>query len=95
MTTPGEPAEPCRAGPRRPAEIDVAALHLARVYGNEPTKPVLRRWAGRIRLWAHRHPEQVHHYGREGRRGVYCLDELRAAATRAFGPPDLDGSRRV
>lgn len=70
------------------AEIDLAALHLARVYGDETTdRRVLRRWSDRIRLWASR--GRVHQYGQVGHRKVYDLTELREAATRAFGPPRL------
>lgn len=69
--------------PARPAEIDVAALYLARTYGKGDTTPAaLKRWAAVIRQWARR-PRAgavVHRYGRAGRRGVYCLAELDARA---------------
>lgn len=76
--------------PTARAEIDVAALHLARIYGDETTDTkTMKRWRDRIRLWASR--DRVHRYGKVGRRGVYDLAELREAATRAFGPPPLTG----
>lgn len=79
MDQPGE----TRGEPLRPAEVDVAALYLARAYGGGDTSvEARRRWAGRIRAWAARYPDEVHRYGRRGRRGVYDLAELDAIAKR-------------
>lgn len=75
-------------GPVVPAEIDVAALHLARAYGDGDNSPTaLRRWQARIRLWAHRYPDQLRQYGRIGRRTVYDLAELDTLAQRLLPPP--------
>ena len=77
--------------PARPAEIDVAALYLARTYGRGDTSPAaLKRWAGRIHDWARR-PRPgllVHQYGRAGRRGIYDLAELDARAAAVVGDQD-------
>jgi hypothetical protein len=68
-----------------PAAIDVAALHLARTYGKGDTSPAARkRWAGVIRLWAHRYGDEIGDYGREGRRRVYDLAELQRVAARVL-----------
>ncbi|MFI7608895.1 hypothetical protein ACIBTV_27795 [Micromonospora sp. NPDC049366] len=71
------------------AEIDVAALHLARTYTPDDTSPAaLRRWAGRIRVWAHRYPDQITDRGRAGRRRRYDLAELQQVADRVFNTAD-------
>jgi hypothetical protein len=67
------------------AGIDVAALHMARLYGPDTSDTSRRRWAGRIRLWAVRYPDQIGDHGREGRRRVYDLGELQAVAARLLG----------
>ena len=79
------------AGPARPVEIDVAALYLARSYGDgDVSAAALKRWSTRIRVWANRCRDglldgpPVHCYGRSGRRGVYCLDELDTRAQFTF-----------
>jgi hypothetical protein len=70
-------------GEERPvlAGIDVAALHMARVYGPDTSEATRRRWAARIRTWAVRYAGQITDYGREGRRRVYDLAELQQVAT--------------
>lgn len=82
--------------PARPVEIDVAALYLARTYGGGDTTPAaLKRWSIRIRVWANRCRDgilegpPVHCYGKAGRRGIYCLDELDTRAQTAVS--DIDG----
>jgi hypothetical protein len=68
---------------QHPAAIEVAALHLARTYGRGDTSPAaLRRWAGRIRVWAVRYAGELGDYGREGRSRVYDLAELQRIAQR-------------
>lgn len=69
-----------------PAEIDVAALHMARTYGPDDTPDTRKRWADRIRKWATRYPDQITDHGREGRRRRYDLAELQQVATRVLGP---------
>ncbi len=78
--------------PVNPAEIDVAALYLARTYGNDTSAAALKRWADRIRQWARR-PRPgapVRQYGKVGRRVVYDLAELDVRAR--LTDPDGDGS---
>ncbi len=68
--------------PRKPAEIDVAALHMARTRDGSDDATARKRWAGRIRIWAHRYGDdgRVNRYGKAGRRTVYDLVELEALA---------------
>lgn len=74
-----------RRQPQHPAEIDVAALHLARTYGQGDTSPAaLKRWAGRIRVWAIRYATEIGDYGRGGRRRIYDLAELQRVADRVL-----------
>ncbi|MEU7590607.1 hypothetical protein AB0A95_30495 [Micromonospora sp. NPDC049230] len=73
------------------AEIDAAALHMARTYGGKTDPVTLKRWAGRIRLWAHRYPQEITDHGRVGRRGQYDLEELQRVADRVLGEPDAAG----
>lgn len=70
------------------AEIDVAALHLARTYGQKTDPVALRQWAGRIRLWAHRYPAEITDHGRVGRRRQYDLQELQRVADRVLDAPE-------
>lgn len=70
------------------AEIDAAALHMVRTYGQEDTPAERKRWAGRIRLWAHRYPQEITDHGRTGRRRRYDLEELQRVADRVLGTPD-------
>jgi hypothetical protein len=70
------------------AEIDVAALHMARTYGTDVSGDALKRWSGRIRLWAHRYPSEITDHGRSGRRRRYDLGELQRVAERVLGVPD-------
>jgi hypothetical protein len=68
---------------QHPAAIEVAALHLARTYGKGDTSPpALKRWAGRIRVWAVRYAGELGDYGREGRSRIYDLAELQPIAER-------------
>ncbi len=67
--------------PKKPAESDVAALHMARIYDGRDDRQTRGRWAIRIRVWAHRHGDRVHRYGTgENRKAVYDLVELEALA---------------
>jgi len=66
------------------AGIDVAALHMARTYGPDTSDATVRRWRGRIRVWAIRYAGEVGDHGREGRRRVYDLAELQQVATRVL-----------
>ena len=70
------------------AGIDAAALHMARTYGPDtegtPDPATLKRWAGRIRLWAYRYPDEITDHGREGRRRRYDLAELQRVAERVL-----------
>lgn len=73
------------------AEIDAAALHMARTYGRNagPPEPEdVRRWAARIRKWASRYPDQITDHGRNGRRGRYDLNELHRVAERVISTDD-------
>lgn len=67
---------------QHPAAIDVAALHMARTYDRTDSPAARRRWAGRIRVWAHRRGGELGDYGREGRARIYDLAELQAIADR-------------
>lgn len=80
-----EQPPPDRRTAQHPAAIEVAALHLARTYGGGDTSPeARRRWAGRIRVWAHRFAGELGDYGREGRSRIYDLAELRIIADRVL-----------
>jgi hypothetical protein len=70
--------------PQHPAAIDVAALHMARTYDHTDDPAARRRWAGRIRVWAHRFAGELGDYGREGRSRIYDLAELQAIAARVL-----------
>jgi hypothetical protein len=73
---------------QHPAAIEVAALHLARTYGKGDTSDgALKRWAGRIRVWANRYAGDLGDYGREGRSRIYDLAELQAIADRVLPGP--------
>lgn len=67
---------------QHPAAIEVAALHLARAYDHTDDPAACRRWAGRIRVWAHRFAGELGDYGREGRSRIYDLAELDTIARR-------------
>lgn len=73
-------------GEERPAlaEIDAAALHMARTYGPDTSDATRRRWAARIRKWATRYPDQITDHGLAGRRRRYDLAELQKVATRVL-----------
>lgn len=64
------------------AEIDAAAMHMARIYGPDTSDDTRRRWANRIRVWAHRYPYDITDHGRVGRRRRYDLAELERLAER-------------
>lgn len=66
--------------PRVEVEIDVAALHLARVYSGDTSRQACARWAARIRQWARRYPDRITRMPRAGRRGRYDLVELQQVA---------------
>jgi hypothetical protein len=72
-----------RPAPQHPAEIDVAALHMARAY-DDGSDAARRRWAVRIRVWATRYPGKITDHGRAGRRRIYDLAELQAVAARVL-----------
>lgn len=72
-------------------EIDVAALHMARMYGQDTTPAARKRWAGRIRVWAHRYPAEITDHGKSGRRRRVDLEELQRVAERVLGEPDTAG----
>lgn len=67
---------------QHPAAIEVAALHMARTYDHDDSPAARRRWAGRIRVWAHRFAGELGDYGREGRSRIYDLAELQTIAAR-------------
>lgn len=69
---------------QHPAAIEVAALHMARAYGKDDSPAAQRRWAGRIRVWAHRFADEIGDYGREGRSRIYDLTELHTIADRVL-----------
>lgn len=83
---PGSESTMTTTTPAALAEIDAAALHMARTYGpdTEPDADTLKRWAGRIRKWATRYPRDITDHGREGRRRRYDLDELQRVAERVL-----------
>ncbi|WP_431935826.1 hypothetical protein [Micromonospora sp. RP3T] len=66
------------------AEIDAAALHMARTYSNTdpPTPDQVKRWTARIRKWASRYPNEITDHGRAGRLRRYDLNELHQVAER-------------
>ncbi len=72
-----------RTDPQYPAEIDAAALHMARAYG-DGSDAARRRWARRIRQWATRYASEITDHGRVGRRRVYDLAELQRVASRVL-----------
>jgi hypothetical protein len=78
---------PAPRQPQHPAATEVAALHLARTYDHDTGPEARRRWAGRIRVWAHRFAGELGDYGREGRSRVYDLAELQAIADRVLPGP--------
>lgn len=66
--------------PESLAEIDAAALHLARITDGTANSASCRRWAARIRRWAARYPDRITDHGRRGRRRLYDLAELEELA---------------